>query len=61
MTKDNENTTASKGNETKLLAARLRTLADLVEGADGIELSNWQRATQIFWLHGLEINAKGQV
>ena len=61
MTKDNENTTASKGNETKLLAARLRTLADLVEGADGIKLSNWQRAAQIFWLHGLEINAKGQV
>ena len=61
MTKDNENTTASKGNETKLLAARLRTLADLVEGADGIELSNWQRAKRIFWLHGLEINAKGQV
>ena len=31
MTKDNENTTPSKENETKLFAARLRTLADLVE------------------------------
>ena len=54
MTKDNENI-------TKLFVVRLRTLADLVEGADGIKLSNWQRAAQIFWLHGLEINAKGQV
>ena len=31
MTKDNENTTPSEENETKLFAARLRTLADLVE------------------------------
>jgi len=31
MTKDNENTTPSNENETKLFAARLRTLADLVE------------------------------
>ena len=31
MTKDNKNTTPSEENETKLFAARLRTLADLVE------------------------------
>jgi hypothetical protein len=31
MTKDNENTPPSDENEAKLFAARLRTLADLVE------------------------------
>ena len=31
MTKDNENTTPPKENETKLFAARLRALTDLVE------------------------------
>jgi len=38
MTKDNENITPSKKNGTKLFAASLRTLADLVEGTEGIKL-----------------------
>src|SRR6516225_2173208 len=61
MTKDNENITPSKENETNLFAASLRTLADLVEGTEGMKLSNFHRAGQINWLHGLAISAKGQV
>ena len=61
MMKDNENITPSKKNGTKLFAASLRTLADLVEGTERIKLCNCHRAGQINWSHGLAINAKGQV